>query len=244
MKKGLFPLVASTVLALTLIGAIGTAVASRGGNSGSNSGPGRGNRDRDTIIRLANSHSADAPEFILRANRLVLINNAPITRVGTSDFDVAINGITFTVQVVTGTQFLGGAVFGDLIVGRIVDVRGQVDPNNLRQVQADQIRIRMVVARGSFTLREDGQARINDAAITRLGTNEFDVAIRGITFTVRVTAATQFLGGLTFSALTVGRLVDVRGQLDAANHHLIIAERVGPGELNLRQVRFELDDED
>lgn len=240
MKKGLFPLVASTVLALTLIGAVSTAVASRG----SNSGPGRGIRDRDLIVRLANSHSANSPEFILRTNRLVLINNAPITRVSTNEFDVAINGITFTIQVVAGTQFLGGAVFGDLNVGRIVDVRGLVDPNNLRLVRADQIRIRIVVVRGSFLLREDGQARINDAAVTRIGANEFDVAIRGITFTVRTTNTTQFLGGLTFSALTVGRLVDARGQLDAANHHLIVADRVGPGELNLRQVRVELDEED
>ena len=78
-----------------------------------------------------------------------------------------------------------------------------------------------------FELKDDGEFRIKDATVTNIGTGTFWVLAQGITFAVSVTSATEFEGSdVTFADLMIGDIVDVKGMLDASNHHTILADQV------------------
>lgn len=221
MKKSILSAIFSSILTLVLLGGFNMASASKGS--------GMGQRHMESEVRV---DKVQASEFSLKGNGGSSIKQVAVTRVGINEFDVAIGSITFTVQTSTTTQFVGGAGFSDIALGKIIDAKGKADPANVRILKAEQVKIRQARV-ASFILKDNGQALINNAAITRLGVNEFDVAVSGVTLTVRTASTTQFIGGLTFASLTLGKNVSARGTADSVNHHIINADRVGPGGLGI-----------
>lgn len=79
-----------------------------------------------------------------------------------------------------------------------------------------------------FSLNGNGSSQIKHAPITRIGggVNEFDVAIYGLTLTIRTASTTKFIGGSTFADLTVGKNVNIAGMADSANPLIVNAGKI------------------
>lgn len=79
----------------------------------------------------------------------------------------------------------------------------------------------MKLGKAEFSLKDNGQAFIKKAVITRVGTNEFDVSINSIVFTIKTSETTKFLPNLSFKDIAVNKVIDAMGKGDPLNVQII-----------------------